>query len=360
MIKQGLMLLCVLAALVFAEMPARAQDTRSAAMMSPWSNRLGSQLIFFFEDGDIPNRGSWQSYLTVFNANTRYDVILRFNFYDTGLNRVLTFRRTLAAGQQILTNPKSIQVNDDPGSSRAILTNGRYVLTVTPVDPSSELRAIPFNWLAGLMEVRHTTSGSGWMINAVSRKAVGGLGNAIEVDLGSARIATTNELLDGTTRLFQRFQPTSLYVNAFFRMRGAGSVLKGVPFGNRLTMMSFRDSYEGGNNYQLLPADCTLSSIVFDNAGLAFNVAPRALTGIAEWVLAPDVVDAPGNYPDFLGSQLTGAVRDTGGWLRMNPTFQADASVFGWFWQSLAPTVAGTPAAAAGDLLIGDTAIAPR
>ena len=358
--KQGLMLLFVYAALVFAEMPARAQDTRSAAMMSPWSNRLGSQMIFFFEDGDIPNRGSWQSYLTVFNANARYDVILRFNFYDTGLNRILTFRRTLAAGQQILTNPKSIQVNDDPASNRASVTNGRYVLTVTPVDPSSELRAIPFNWLAGLMEVRHTTSGSGWMINPVSRKAVGSLGNAIEVDLGQGPIATTNQLLDGTTRLFQRFQPTALYVNSFFRLRGAGSVMKGVPFGNRLTLMAFRDSYEAGNNYQLLPTDCALSSIVFDNAGNAFTVAQRVLTGVAEWVLAPDVVNAPGNPPDFLGSELTGAVRETGGWLRISPTYQVDASVFGWFWQSLAPTTTGAPAAAAGDLLIGDTAIAPR
>jgi len=157
----------------------------------------------------------------------------------------------------------------------------------------------------------------------------------------------------------QEFQPQYLIVNSFFRTAGAGAVAQGVPFGNRMTLWSWRDEYTNLQAmYRITPGAVTLNSFVFDNAENAFSVPPRTISCVKEFTIAPDSIGSScnsnglcsnGNFQDFLGAALTSAVNNTGGWMRMRVDGYPTAgrqSVIGWFSQYL-DTFGG------GDYLIG-------
>jgi len=62
---------------------AMAQDALSAILPSPYTTRVGSQLIYFYEDGaNLGARGSFQSFLTVTNHNITTGIVVHFQFYQ--------------------------------------------------------------------------------------------------------------------------------------------------------------------------------------------------------------------------------------------------------------------------------------
>jgi hypothetical protein len=220
-------------------------------------------------------------------------------------------------------------------------------MTATPVlvapsyiSPSpADLRAVSFNYLSGQIWVSDIGKSATWMTNAVPRMAVDVLGGPL-VD---------NTILDGVTTFLQMYRPIILSVNSFFRTAGAGAVQPGVPFGNRMTLFSWTDQYTNPQQmYKIQSAGNTLNAFVFDNAENAFSVPPRTITCVYDYTLAPDIASAAGNWPDFLGSALTSAVNNTGGWLRMRAGgYAVTQSLLGWFSQYLG-TFGG------GDYLIGE------
>jgi len=229
-------------------------------------------------------------------------------------------------------------------------------MTATPVGIYSaspaDLRAISFNYLSGQLWVNDIGKSATWMVNAVSRMAVDILGGPLPdgtILLGGLPDLVANPA--NTTPIhtyLQMFRPIILSVNSFFKTAGANAVQPGVPFGNRLSLMSWSDTYDNPQHmYKIANATATLNSFVFDNAENAFSVPPRGITCYYDFVIAPDVAGVSGNWTDFLGASLAAAVNNTGGWLRMRVTYGASLqSVVGWFSQYLG-TFGG------GDYLVG-------
>lgn len=311
--------------------------------------------MYFFEDGDsLGARGKFQSYLTITNTNITLPVIVHFQFYvvdPSGCLELFDFVDLITPGQRHIFDPKGIRGTWSLGLV-GFATNGRYLMTATPVGIDSynpaDLSAISFNYLSGQIWISDILKSATWMTNAVSRLAVNSLGGPL--DIGVA--------LDGVNTWLQGYQPQYLLVNSFFRTAGAGAVAQGVPFGNRMTLFSWQDQYTNAQMmYRILTGSVTLNSFVFDNAENAFSVPPRTVFCVTEYTIAPDTQGTScnstglcgnGNFRDFLGAALTSAVNNTGGWLRMRvDTYASDKhSIIGWFSQYL-DTFGG------GDYLIG-------
>lgn len=348
--------LLLLTGLVLLSQAAMAQDALSVVLPAPYTSRTGSQLMYFYEDGaNLGARGSFQSFLTIVNTNITTGVWVHYQFYtvtnttSSGCLELFDFVDYLTPGQRHIIDPKGVKGTFYLTGLVGFATDGRYIMTATPVlvAPSfiaptpADLRAVPFNWLSGQLWVSDIGKSATWMTNAVPRMAVDVLGGPLPED---------NVVLLGPAngRFFQMFRPIIIAVNSFFRTAGAGAVQAGVPFGNRMSIMSFADQYTNPQQmYKIISVNATLNSFVFDNAENAFSVPPRTIACLFDYVLAPDTIGATGNFADFLGSALTSAVNNTGGWLRMRPTYGTDLqSVFGWFSQYLG-TFGG------GDFLIG-------
>jgi hypothetical protein len=332
---------------------AMAQDALSTVLPAPYTTRAGSQLMYFFEDGaNLGARGSFQSFLTITNTNITTGVWVHYQFYtvtqssSSGCVELFDFVDYLTPGQRHIFDPKGIRGTFYLTSLVGFATDGRYIMTATPVlvapsyiSPSpADLRAVSFNYLSGQIWVSDIGKSATWMTNAVPRMAVDVLGGPL-VD---------NTILDGVTTFLQMYRPIILSVNSFFRTAGAGAVQPGVPFGNRLTLFSWTDQYTNPQQmYKIVSAGNTLNAFVFDNAENAFSVPPRTIFCLYDYVIAPDVANATGNWPDFLGAALTSAVNNTGGWLRMRVgPYTGLQSIIGWFSQYLG-TFGG------GDYLIG-------
>lgn len=344
------LLLVTIGALLLSPI-AMAQDALSVILPAPWTNRVGTQIIFFYEDGaNLGARGSFQSFLTITNTNITTGVFVHFQFYQvvtssgssTTCQELFDFVDLLTPGQRFIFDPKGIKRPSNFGGGAIVgtATDGRYILTATPIVNffTNDLRALSFNWLSGQIWVSDINKSATWMTNAVSRMGVDSVGGPLP----------DGTIITGVGNFLQMFRPQILAVNSFFKTAGAGAVQAGVPFGNRLTVMSIQDEYAGVDPfYRIRPVQTSLSSFVFDDQENAFSVPPRTATCLQEWVIAPDVAGASGNWPDFLGPALTSAVASTGGWLRMRVTLNnALQSVFGWFSQYLG-TFGG------GDYLIG-------
>jgi hypothetical protein len=339
--------LVLLLGLVLLSQAAMAQDALSRTLPAPWTTRVGTQLIYFFEDGDsLGARGKFQSYLTITNTNITTPVAVHFQFYviDTssaGCTELFDFVDFLTPGQRHIFDPKGIRGTWNLGLV-GFATNGRYLMTATPVGYTSyspaDLYARPFNYLSGQIWVTDILKTATWMTNAVSRLAVNTHGAALAPDYFTP--------LDGAVAHLQIFQPQYLVVNSFFRTAGAGAVAQGVPFGNRMTLFAWTDSYTNVQMmYKIAASSATLNSFVFDNAENAFSVPPRTVSCISEYTIAPDTIGTScagnglcsnGNMRDFLGAALTSAVNNTGGWLRMRVDgLGTRASIIGWFSQYL-------------------------
>jgi hypothetical protein len=348
--------LVLLLGLVLLSQAAMAQDALSKTLPAPWTTRVGSQLMYFFEDGDsLGARGQFQSYLTITNTNITSPVAVHFQFYvldGNGCTELFDFVDFLTPGQRHIFDPKGIRGTWNLGLV-GFATNGRYIMTATPVGISSyspaDLTAISFNYLSGQIWITDILKTATWMTNAVSRLAVNLHGGPL----------MSGYFLDGVNNTLQVFQPQYLAVNSFFRTAGAGAVAQGVPFGNRMTLFSWQDQYTNLQMmYRIVTGNITLNSFVFDNAENAFSVPPRTVSCVTEYTIAPDTIGSScnsttglcgnGNFRDFLGAALTSAVNNTGGWLRMRVDSYTNVrhSIIGWFSQYLA--VFG-----GGDYLIG-------
>jgi len=338
--------LVLLLGLVLLSQAAMAQDALSKTLPAPWTSRVGTQLMYFFEDGDsLGARGKFQSFLTITNTNITSPVAVHFQFYvldgsSSGCTELFDFVDFLTPGQRHIFDPKGIRGTWNLGLV-GFATNGRYLMTATPVGIATyspaDLTAISFNYLSGQIWVSDILKTATWMTNAVSRMAVNLHGGA----LGSGFF------LDGVLNSLQVFQPQYLIVNSFFRTAGAGAVAQGVPFGNRMTLFSWQDQYTNLQMmYRIIPGSVTLNSFVFDNAENAFSVPPRTVACVTEYTIAPDTIGSScnsnglcsnGNFRDFLGAALTSAVNNTGGWLRMRIDAYANVrhNLIGWFSQYL-------------------------
>jgi hypothetical protein len=349
----GRALLLLTLGLVLMSQAAMAQDALSAVLPAPYTTRVGSQLMYFYEDGaNLGARGSFQSFLTIVNTNITTGVWVHFQFYQvtqtssSGCLELFDFVDYLTPGQRHIIDPKGVRGTFYLTNLVGFATDGRYVMTATPilVAPSfiaptpADLRAVSFNYLSGQIWVSDIGKSATWMTNAVPRMAVDILGGP----LGD------NVILDGVVTYLQMFRPIVLAVNSFFRTAGAGAVQPGVPFGNRLTLWTWIDQYTNPQlMYRQIIANATLNTFVFDNAENAFSVPPRTITCVYEFVIAPDTIGTTGNWPDFLGAALTSAVNNTGGWMRMRvASYVALQNILGWFSQYLG-TFGG------GDYLIG-------
>lgn len=337
--------LVLLLGLVLLSQAAMAQDALSKTLPAPWTSRVGSQLMYFFEDGDsLGARGKFQSFLTIVNTNITSPVAVHFQFYiidGNGCTELFDFVDFLTPGQRHIIDPKGVRGTWNLGLV-GFATNGRYLMTATPVGilnySPADLTAISFNYLSGQIWVSDILKTATWMTNAVSRMAVNVHGGALASGFG----------LDGVLNTLQVFQPQYVIVNSFFRTAGAGAVAQGVPFGNRLTLFSWIDQY---TNLQMMfriqTGNITLNSFVFDNAENAFSVPPKTVSCVTEYTIAPDTIGSScstttglcsnGNFRDFLGSALTSAVNNTGGWLRMrvDSYLHGRHNLIGWFSQYL-------------------------
>jgi hypothetical protein len=308
-------------------------------MLPSPGTQLGGQLIFFYEDG--PNlslsggsRGSWQSGLQITNHSLRIAVNVHYQFYSVvdpnSCKQVIDFVDLLAAGKDYIFNPSHLLRPSDNAPVRSV-TGGRFLMVATPVNGPNDLRAIPFNFLGGQIMVKDSAGSSNWSLSAPSRLAVDGLGSPLYPTYTSP--ATTTQVLDGTNRLLQVFQPAYLSVNFF---APPPAVTQNVPFGNRLTFVSISDNYNAGTalpGYSLGSASVTLYSFLFAN-GEAYSVPARSATCVSEFVVAPNFNSPAGNFPDFLTSIL-GITARSGGWLRMRITgYSTNTSLLGWFSQT--------------------------
>jgi len=355
LLSLGLVLMCPV---------AMAQDALSAILPSPESTRVGSQLIYVYEDSlttsALLRNTQWQSFMTVTNTSITTSVQVHFQFYNisggTACSELFDFYDYLTQGKVLVIDPKAVRrVN---GTQVGTATDGRYLLTITAINPlatapPADVQAYAFNYLTGQLWVSDIVKSATYMTNAVARMAVNQfgtpLGNYTGPIIGGFGSPTAAGSVASmlTNYHFQYFRPRYLVVNSFFKTTGAGAVQAGVPFGNRLTIVAISDQYTNASSvYKIQSASANLNSFVFDNNELAYSVPQRTATCVSEWTIAPDT-SATGQFTDFLSPSGDLAVSGTGGWLRMQLQNLADSvSVFGWFSQYLG-TFGG------GDMLIG-------
>ncbi len=346
-----------------------AQDGKSPAIPGPYSSRTAGQLIYCFEEGDVPYRGSWKSYLTITNTSLNTYAALHYRYYSVGahggLSELLDYVDLLSPGQTLVIDPSDIRTSPFRRSGSLPVgsaSGGRFVMTAVPVDPRNEpadLRAIAFNFLGGQVWTTHLGTGSVFMRNALGRLAVDSAGTPVPhsttefiYDLGwpTNMPYATGNVLDGTTRLFQKLQPAALVLKSFLATAGtAGKISQGVPFGNRLTFFAFQDNYVTASNaYRIEAGSASLTPWIYSGTissalktGDAVSVA-----GLKEYTVAPPSA-AAGNFPDFLGSGNSSSLQNSGGWIYIQAARgTAGTNLAGWFSQN-------GPAASGGDYLVG-------
>lgn len=394
----GALLLLPLVLVVMAQMVS-AQDAMSVILPSPYNSRVGSQLLYFFEDGkrDV---NTFKTYLTITNTSLDTYVAIHFQYYKNDCTELFDYVDILTPGQTYVIEPsivKTTPLNRQGQQIRGFATDGRYLLTATAIDASvdpMDLRAIAFNYLTGQIFITNTTTGSCWGTNAISRMAVDWFGSPIpmgtcainyikgpfgqfpyaigsfpalpcagtgttlrgfQYDSSYATVAAGQVDLRVRSKFLQMFRPALLYVNHFFEPIYVDPINNNSAFGNRLTMVAFKDNYSTATNWYKLESDsATVTSFVFDNLEQALSVPQRTITCVTEWTISPRTPAGAWTSTttgqvggDFLGSSFADHVK-LGGWLRMTVTTapSAQGSLFGWFSQALM-------AYGNGDLLIG-------
>jgi len=337
-----------------------AQDALSAILPSPESTRVGSQLIYVFEDGASRSGvGPFVSYLTVTNTNISTGVQVHFQFYSlsgqsSACTELFDFTDTLTLGKNLVINPVAVK---KAGNVIGSATNGRYVLTITaltniPAALPADLRAYSFNYLTGQVWVSDINQSATYMTNAAARMAVdqfgAPLGNTILITgtTSAQPSGGPGASPDTANTHFQYFRPRWLVVNSFFAPVTVQQATAAIPFGNRLTMMSFTDQYTNTQNmYKIISASTALNSFVWDTNENAYSVPPKTVSCVTEWTIAPNATAS--SFADFLSPSGDAAVSATGGWLRMQVANMTDVtSIFGWFSQDLASF-------GGGDFLVG-------
>lgn len=181
----GALLLLPLVLVVMAQIVS-AQDSMSVILPAPYTSRVGSQLLYFFEDGarDV-NR--FKTYLTITNTSLNTYVAIHYQFYRNDCSELFNYVDVLTPGQTYVIEPsmvKTTPLNRQGSQIRGFATDGRYLMTATAVDAAYDpvdLRAIAFNYLTGQIFITNTLTGSCWGTNAIPRMAVNWFGSPIAV-----------------------------------------------------------------------------------------------------------------------------------------------------------------------------------
>ncbi len=352
--------------LLFCILEVGAQDRMSPTIPGPWVNRLAGQLIYFFEEGDTSPRGNWKTYLAITNNSLDTFVAVHYQIYfqqsGVGLTEWLDYVDILTPCQTFQIDPAEIRLTSlaySPNALRGSATNGRFVMTATPIDPQNEpsdMRAIAFNYLSGQINTTHLGIGSTFTMNAIGRMAVDAFGSPVAhtstaYDYGRDQMPAnvlyaTGNLIDGTTRLFQKIRPDTLILASFLPTSAAsGKVTQGMPFGNRLSFLAFKDNY---NLYRLEEDAATVTPNAYNGRipSSLLTGAPLRVSGLTEFTVAPPT-PVTGNFPNLFGTADTRSLELSGGWL-LNQVVpgSSDVNLVAWFSQN-------GPSGNGGDYLIG-------
>ncbi len=343
-----------------------AQESQSPILSSSWTGRLAGQLIYAYEDGATALRGTYKSRLSVTNTSLNTYAAVHYQFYTWQLAEYFDFIDILTPGQTLAIDPSGIRtspLSNTPNVLRGYATGGRYVMTVTPIDPRNEpgsMKAIAFNQLLGQISVTHLESGSTCVMNAIGRLAVNSQGEPVSYGTASYNYARDNmstavnyaagNILDGSSMLFQKIRPKSLLLKSFLATSSAaGHIRQGIPFGNRLAFLAFEDNYATTSNwYRLEPGSASLTANVYSGSvsSMVQAVPAKTVTNLDEFTVAPSVL-VKGNFGDFLELSIPNSFQDSGGWVNIGSTISAaNGNLVGWFSQN-GPTSSG------GDYLIG-------
>ncbi len=388
----GALLLLPVLVLVMAQF-ASAQDAMSVILPSPYNSRVGSQLLYFFEDGAASRTGStFLSYLTITNTSIDTYVAIHYQYYLPDCSEHFNYVDILTPGQTYVITPSKVmttKLNRQGQQVRGYATDNRYLMTATAIDASkypANHQAIAFNYLTGQIFITNVGKGSTWGTNAIARMAVDALGAPLPASSCPINFNMTQQgqmvpyaigqiapipagcvaghtLLGPTNgKWLQMYRPNLLYVNHFFEPLAVDQIdAAKSAFGNRLTMVAFKDNYQTATMWFKIETDTSsVTSFVFDNYENALSVPQRDIKCLTEWTISPrGVAGTAANQwyvsskdgqvgGDFLSLAFVEHVQ-LGGWLRMSVTAigSAQGSLFGWISQALA-------AYGNGDLLIGE------
>lgn len=176
--KSAVLLLLPIVLLVMAQFAA-AQDNMSAILTTPYVARPGSQLVYYFNEGQTPNGDIFKSYLTITNLNPDTNVLVHIQFYNViSCVEVYDYVDILTKQDTTVINPADLE--DIKGDFRGQVSGGRFLVTITAIDATRgqgvDTRAISFNQLTGTFVITNVISGSAWGGNAAPRMAVNAFG----------------------------------------------------------------------------------------------------------------------------------------------------------------------------------------
>jgi hypothetical protein len=186
-----------------------AQDALSPILPSPYSARLGSQLVYFWEEGtSATGRTPFKSFLTITNANITLTVTVHFQIYQVVTStssggfsclELFDWIDVLTPGQRYIIDPANIR-RAAGGSLVGQATNGRFMMTASAIFVGAvptgfaDLRLISYNFLTGQNWMSDAVRGVTRMNNAILRMAVDANGGPAPTGvllLGSAGSAVT-------------------------------------------------------------------------------------------------------------------------------------------------------------------------
>jgi len=385
----GVLLLLPVLILMMAQF-ASAQDAMSVILPSPYNSRVGSHLLYFFEDGASRTGSTFLSYLTITNTSIDTYVAIHYQYYLADCSEHFNYVDILTPGQTYVITPSKVmttKLNRQGQQVRGYATDNRYLMTATAIDASrypADHRAIAFNYLTGQIFITNVGKGSTWGTNAIARMAVDAAGSPLAAvscpinfnmtqqgqmvpyAIGQFPVgcAVAGHTLLGSVngKYLQMFRPKLLYVNHFFEPLAVDQIdAAKSAFGNRLTLVAFKDNYQTATSWFKIETDTSsVTSFVFDNYENALSVPQRDIKCVTEFTISPRgvagaagsqwyVADKAGQVGgDFLSLAFVEHVQ-LGGWLRMTVTAigNSQGSLFGWISQALA-------AYGNGDLLIGE------
>lgn len=313
-------LLLLAAGLMIASPALLAQDALSAVLPAPWENRVGTQVIYFYEDSGAAAPTGFKAFLTITNTSITTSVTVHIQVYTSGCQEVFDYIDKLTPADQHVIDPQNFKKNSG-GAVIGAGAPGKFVVTITSVNPATTLsdrRVYSHNWLTGQQWQAHAGSDRASSVNAVSRMAVSSVGAALPDG--------TQVLGTAATGFLQNIKPTILLVNSFF---APASLSAGTPSGNRLSIISVSDNYSPADNtYRIFGTGVSLTNLVFDNKENPFSVPPRTVKCWSDFSIGIDA-----DLANYTGSALNAAIA-SGGWLRMQPGATGNL-LYGTFEQQL-------------------------
>jgi plastocyanin len=230
-----------------AAVPAAAQETIRMPDVT------GDQLLFFYDD-----RTDRTAFFSVSNPSDT-QVMLEIAFYPLDLTHRL--------GQDVVTLGPAGNVVVDPSMAAGGVAAGQAGLAVvTPVDgPDTRHPLVPAAPLMGSYTVVNTVLGAGFGENPFGRRAV----------LAAGGLAAAGAAVDGSSVLYQRFEPGVLTVPVYLNPTQLGPAAND---GNRVVLIAFNDQY--GQNFDIAPLGDVFHASIFDTNGQLLVGADVPVTGV--------------------------------------------------------------------------------